>query len=66
MTVALPPPVHSAIIGAGNFRAGEVVSFTVTVKLHESDPQELTAVAVTVVVPTGNVCGEVIVVVPIL
>jgi hypothetical protein len=39
--------------------AGGVVSFTVTVKVQAFVPQVFVAVAVTVVVPTGKVFGEV-------
>jgi hypothetical protein len=46
--------------------AGGWLSLTVTVNVFVSVPQEFVAVTVTVVVPTGNECGDVITVVPIL
>ena len=55
VTVAWPPPVHSAVMGAGTVTTGRVVSCTVTVKL--ALPVfwcESVAVQVTVVVPTGK------------
>ena len=42
------------------------MSVTVTLKLQLDVPHEFVAVAVTVVVPIGNMLGDVIVVVPIL
>jgi len=51
VTVAEHSPVTVAKVGT----AGAVTSFTVTVKVSVSAvPQPLDAVAVTVVVPTGN------------
>jgi hypothetical protein len=52
---------------AGQVMVGFCVSLTVTVKLHEaSGATPFEAVQVTVDVPTGNACGEVIGVAPIL
>jgi hypothetical protein len=52
-TVAAPPPVHSAVIFAGQVITGGVVSPTVTVNWHGVDrlPEPSLAVQLTVVVP---------------
>jgi hypothetical protein len=55
-----------AMMFAGQVMTGGCVSFTVTVKLHMLIPAELVAVQSTVVTPTGNVCGEVMTIEPIL
>src|SRR5438552_3520958 len=46
--------------------SGGCVSLTVTVKLQFAVPHSLEAVQLTVLVPTGNECGDVITVAPIL
>jgi hypothetical protein len=52
---------------AGQLMVGSSLSLTVTSKLHEAgEPTPLVAVHCTVDVPTGNVCGEVMLVAPIL
>ena len=45
-------------MSAGQVIVGFSVSFTVTVKVQEADPELLVAVAVTVVVPIGKVLPE--------
>jgi hypothetical protein len=70
MTVAEPDPAgfSSVVIFAGHGPiVGGSVSLTVMLKLHDwSGLLPLAAVQVTSVVPFGKVCGEVIVVAPIL
>jgi hypothetical protein len=60
------PAAAGCVLFAGHVIDGACVSFTVTVKLHTLIPAELVAVQSTVVTPTGNVCGEVMTVEPIL
>ena len=52
MTVAWPPPVHSAVIGVGKVKVGGVVSWTFTVKEPVAVlPLPSVAEQLTVVVP---------------
>src|SRR5215204_4392849 len=55
------------VMSAGQSMTGASSSVTVTLKLHESSgATPLVAVHMTVVSPSGNVCGEVMLVAPIL
>jgi hypothetical protein len=66
MAVHNPASVFLLML-VGQVIEGGWLSVTVTVKLHvASGPEALEAVQVTVVVPTGKACGEVIVVAPTL
>lgn len=61
-----PGPVFTVTL-AGAVIVGFCVSLTITLKLQDaSEPKPFEAVHVTDVVPTGKVCGEVIVVAPTL
>src|SRR5262245_35536407 len=60
------PASALTVMSAGTLIAGACVSLTVTVNRQLLVPATLVAVAVTVLVPTGKVCGEVIEVAPIL
>src|SRR5215211_5343962 len=54
-------------MSSGQSMTGASSSVTVTLKLHESSGETpLVAVHMTVVSPSGNVCGEVMMVAPIL
>ena len=69
VTTAEPEPGGFSVAAmlAGQVRAGFSTSLTVTVKLHEaSGATPFEAVLVTVDVPTGKACGELIGVAPIL
>src|SRR5438876_12432005 len=51
---------------AGQVMVGDSVSLIATVKLQVAVPQPLEAVQFTVLAPTGNECGDVMIVAPIL
>src|ERR1044072_2841763 len=67
LVVALEFGGRLTTMSAGQLICGASSSVTVTLKLHESSGETpFVAVQTTVVSPSGNVCGEVMLVAPIL